>query len=98
VSDDLPRRWLEHSRTFDAWIQVDRAVREDPEEGWRLVLALVRLATGDIDALAHIGAGPLEDLVRWHPNPYLDMAEQEAQHNPSFAEALRVTRYPGHDL
>jgi len=101
VSDDLPRRWLEYQRTsreemFDAWIQVDRAVREDPKEGWRLVLELVRLAAGDPDALGSIGAGPLEDLVRFHPNPFLDIAEAEARRNPPLADALRGTRYPGH--
>ena len=103
VSDDLPRRWLEYQRTsreemFDAWIQVDRAVQEDPKEGWRLVLELVRLAAGDPDALARIGAGPLEDLVRFHPNPFLDIAEAEARRNPPLADALRGTRYPGHQL
>ncbi len=103
VSDDLPRRWLEYQRTsreemFDAWIQVDRAVREDPKEGWRLVLELVRLAAGDPVALGSIGAGPLEDLVRFHPNPFLDIAEAEARRNPPLADALRGTRYPGHGL
>src|SRR5256886_976225 len=101
VSDDLPRRWLEYQRTsreemFDAWIQVDRAVREDPKEGWRLVLELVRLAAADPVALGSIGAGPLEDLVRFHPNPFLDIAEAEARRNPPLADALRGTRYPGH--
>ena len=103
VSDDLPRRWLEYQRTsreemFDAWIQVDSAVREDPKEGWRLVLELVRLAAGDPVALSSIGAGPLEDLVRFHPNPFLDIAEAEARRNPPLADALRGTRYPGHGL
>src|SRR5437763_475636 len=94
VSDTLPRRWLEYQRTsreemFDAWIQVDRAVREDPKEGWRLVLELVQLAAGDPVALNSIGAGPLEDLVRFHPNPFLDIAQAEARRNPPLADAVR---------
>lgn len=90
-----PRRGGED--TFDAWISVDRLVHSDPEEAWKFVLRLVELASTDLEALGYIGAGPLEDLVRFHPALLLDRAESEAGHNSAFREALRVARYPGHE-
>ena len=100
---DVPARWLAYQKTgndklFDAWVKVDRAVRDDAEEGWRLILELVALAAGNSEALSSIGAGPLEDLMRWHRTPYLDLSEGEAARNQPLADALHVARYPGHEF
>jgi hypothetical protein len=103
VEDDLAERWIARAKSrsdqyFDAWIAVDRYVHEQPALGWRIILKIVELAEGDESVLGSVGAGPLEDLVRLHPVPYLDLAEAEAAANPPFAQALRITRYPGHEL
>jgi hypothetical protein len=103
VEDDLAERWIAHAKSrsdqyFDAWVLVDRLVHEEPALGWRAILRIVQLADGDPSVLGDIGAGPLEDLVRLYPVPYLDLAEAEAAANPLFAKALRITRYPGHEL
>ncbi len=104
MTDDLARAYVEYSRTgekglFWAWEEVDRIVHgADAAAAWTVVVGLVEAASGDTDTLGLIGAGPLEDLVRLHAVPLLDRAEEEARRNPAFAEALRVTRYPGHEL
>lgn len=82
--------------TFDAWMAVDRLVHDEPEKAWNAVLRLVELASTDLEALSRIGAGPLEDLVRFYPTLLLARAESEASHNSAFAKALRTARYPGH--
>ena len=106
--EDLARAYLEHYRrglehergvdeeTFQGWVDVHQVLRKDPEKAWKIVLKLVELAMDDDGALAYIGAGPLEDLVTWYPNPYLDVAEAEAIHNRPLATALATARYPGH--
>jgi hypothetical protein len=104
MPDDLAREYVEFakSRSDDqewAWVEVERIVRGvDSEAAWTLVMSLVEAATGDKQVLGLIGAGPLEDLLRLHPARLLDRAENEAKRNPAFAEALRVARYPGHEL
>jgi hypothetical protein len=102
VTDDLARNYIEYWKTraedlFWAWEEVDRIVHGvDAETAWALVVRLVEAASDDRAVLGFIGAGPLEDLVRLHAVPLLDRAEEEAKRNAAFAEALRVTRYPGH--
>ena len=104
MNDDLARAYVEYSKTHEeglswAWEEVDRIVHSaDAASAWTVLVGLVEAASGDTDALAFIGAGPLEDLVRLHAVPLLDRAEEEARRNPAFAEALRVARYPGHQL
>ena len=53
-----------------------------------MVLALVATAP-DEDALAYVGAGPLEDLVKAHGDELVDELESEARQDPRFDAALR---------
>lgn len=104
MTEHLARAYIEYSRTQApglswAWDEVDQIVHGgDAEMAWTVIVTLVEAASGDKNALGFIGAGPLEDALRLHAVPLLDRAEEEARLNPAFAEALRVTRYPGHEL
>ena len=90
--DELARAYLEYLRqgdddSFQAYIDVENLVREEPYEAWELILTLVQLAAEDGEALGRIGAGPLEDLLRYQPAPILEWAEAEASQNAAFAIA-----------
>jgi hypothetical protein len=85
--DRLLDRWFISESTFWAWEEVDRLVREDPPAGWQAVLALVQRATED-KALVDIGCGPLEDLIRGHPDEFVEAVEQRAAADTRFRLSL----------
>jgi hypothetical protein len=97
--DSIARAYLEYltnpsDERFDAWVDVDRIVHNDPEQGWQLMLRLVELAANDDEALMSIGAGPLEDLLTFYPFR-AEEAEEEAKRNLPLRRALSGARYWG---
>lgn len=69
----LEDRW---PRDQDAWIEATDLVRADPERGWALIAeVLERIPAG---ALIYLAAGPLEDLIDFHPD--FAVAHMEAEH------------------
>lgn len=85
--DELLDRWFVSQGTFWAWVEVDRLVRDDDATGWQAILALLHHATTE-KALVDIGCGPLEDLLRLHPSPFIDPVERLANADPRFRLAL----------
>jgi hypothetical protein len=64
-----------------------------PEQQWAFVLAALAAATSD-DDLGHLAAGPLEHLLGWHGEKYVDAVEQLARKDARFARTLTgVLRY-----
>lgn len=58
-----------------------------PEQQWAFILTSVAQTTTD-DELAHVAAGPIEHLLGWHGEAFVDRVEAEAATNPRFARAL----------
>jgi hypothetical protein len=73
-NEEFARRWLSASHGENLYLTevYDRvleltATDLDPARGWDVVKALIRLADTD-DELWRIGEGPLNAVVREHPN------------------------------
>lgn len=58
-----------------------------PEPQWQFVLAAVAFAQSD-DELGHLAAGPLEHLLGWHGEAWIERVEREAADDPKFARTL----------
>lgn len=78
---------LDAERTLWAWEAVEEEVRSPTARVLKLLLALGHEAKDD-DALAYLGAGPVEDLISWHGARYLDEIDQCARSDPAFRKAL----------
>src|SRR5262245_54660710 len=93
-SADLAREYLRQYAAgspqegdWAAWNEINRRVREAPEEGWPLILHLVSLAQDDA-ALAFVAAGPLEDLLNHNCRHVIERVEREARTDPRFRRCL----------
>jgi hypothetical protein len=58
-----------------------------PEQQWQFILPAVALAETD-DELACIAAGPIEHLLGWHGEKYIEKVERQAATDPQFGRAL----------
>ena len=58
-----------------------------PEIQWRFILIAVSQSQSD-DELSHIAAGPIEHLLSWHGENYIDVIESEVASNLKFARSL----------
>ena len=54
---------------------------------WEFILAALAHAESD-DELGHIAAGPIECLLGWHGESYIDRVEQQASTDAKFCRAL----------
>lgn len=79
---------LESERFVWAWEEVDRLMARG---GRRAVEFLVKLCrrTPDIDALADVGAGPLEELLHEHGESVANAVIEAARLNSLFDQAVR---------
>ena len=79
--------WIEFHNTLWAPAELDRILEEEgPEAAWPIVLALVEEA--DDDAMAPLGAGPLENLLRRHGPEMIDRVEVRAATDQRFRFCL----------
>ena len=58
-----------------------------PEHQWRFILEAVELATNQ-NELDHIAAGPIEHLLGWHGDKFIDRVEQQAATDEKFRRSL----------
>ncbi len=79
-SDDESLSW--------AWDQVDAEGFHDPIEKWRQILALLAAAPDDWQ-IGLLGAGPLEDLLRYHTAAVVDLVEAEVLTNARLRLAIQ---------
>jgi hypothetical protein len=77
--DDL--RW--------AWDYVFWAMVDGYQGAMQLLVDLAHGAPAGDDPLCELGAGPLEDLLRLHPNSFVDQVEEAARIDPAVRRALR---------
>jgi len=69
----------------EVWDLIER----DSRSGWGLVVRLIeRTDPADHNALAYIGAGPLQHLIAHHSNKIIKKLEQYALQQPNLKEAL----------
>lgn len=62
-------------------------VREEPEQAWLLILAILKL-NNSAEIMEVLSAGPLEDILAKHGDAFIERVESEATSNPTFAWLL----------
>jgi len=89
--DDWIRYHVEKRKGTDplflAWEKVDELIRVDPEAGWTLTLELIEAAP-NVEVLANVAAGPLEDLLSRSPERFIDRVETQARRDAKFRRCL----------
>lgn len=90
-SEDTTER-ADADEWFWAWEEVDEAALDAAPGIVELLVALAKAAPND-EALAYLGAGPLQDLIRRHGAEFVDAIDQAAQTSQSFQVALRCVTY-----
>jgi hypothetical protein len=63
------------------------AVEEHPERAWEAILKLVEDSSAHC-YLGQLAAGPIEDLLSYHGQQFIDRVETTARANPTFASTL----------
>jgi hypothetical protein len=58
-----------------------------PEQQWEFILAAITHSESD-EELGHIAAGPIEHLLGWHGEKYIDRVEHQAAIDAKFGRAL----------
>jgi len=58
-----------------------------PEVQWKFIFIALSLAESD-DELSHIAAGPIEHLLGWHGEDFIEVVEREVKSNSKFGRAL----------
>jgi hypothetical protein len=91
ISEDRTER-ADADEWFWAWEEVDEAALDASPGIVDFLVALAKAAPND-DALAYLGAGPLEDLIRRHGAEFVDAIDRAAQTSESFQVALRCVWY-----
>lgn len=91
--EQLASRWLSDIRSeaeeSDAGMSVvSMNFAAPPEVQWRFIVIAVSLFESD-DELSYIAAGPIEHLLGWHGESFIEIVENEAASNPKFARALK---------
>jgi Family of unknown function (DUF6869) len=62
-------------------------VENEPEKGWTAILTALKDKRLE-PSLGIIAAGPLEDLLSFHGEKFIERVEKEARSNPTFAHLL----------
>lgn len=70
-----------------AWDEVEGAVMEPSANTLEMLMALAQTAA-DEEALAYLGAGPLEDLINSHGVQFVQQIEESARRDPMFRKAV----------
>lgn len=75
--------------------QLADIVRNEPERAWPLMMALLHAV--DDDLVNYVGAGPLEDIIRYHGAGIVDRVEAAARDDERFRRAvLEINLARGH--
>jgi hypothetical protein len=91
---DFARAWVDELRFGDpdgdegygqSVTQMNFTAR--PEQQWKFILLAIEYAESD-EELGHIAAGPIEHLLGWHGERYIEDVENEAATDSKFARAM----------
>jgi hypothetical protein len=99
--DQLLEAWAEHWDAYKStgtmpdehsWALAEMLwlSENDPEKSWVSIVGAMKNPRC-IPHLGDIAAGPLEDLLSHHGPAIIDRVEQEADHDPLFADLLKGT-------
>ena len=77
----------EYGRSFWAFSTMCDWLRDDPEQCWESILAILE-HTSDDKALANLAAGPLEDLLSDHGPKFIERVEERAGQDAKFKDLL----------
>lgn len=83
---------LEASNWLWAWEDVERATEDADGDVVELLIDLADAAP-DTQALASLGAGPIEDLIERHGEAFADRIDEAARRHANFRTALRSVWY-----
>ncbi len=72
------------TEAFDRLVDLTGA---DPDAAWAVVRRLIDLSASDVD-LAHVGAGPLEQLLVASPETLVPIVVEESKKDPQLRRAL----------
>ena len=75
-----------------AWYSVD--AMSDPEDAWSKILKLLAAANSDLQ-VSLVGAGPLEDLLTYHGDEFVERVEASLDSVPSLQAALGHVVFSG---
>ncbi len=73
-----------HFLGFDEFLWV---VQDFPEHAWQAILAVVADPRAE-PFLGNLAAGPMEDLLSYHGDTFIDRVEAEAKKDPKFSYML----------
>lgn len=89
---DNPAERLQAAEWLWAYEEVDDAAAEASPGVVELLVSLADAAPDD-DAVAYLGAGPVEDLIRLHGQELVEEIDEAARRNERFRLALRSVWY-----
>jgi hypothetical protein len=87
-TSDVRADRLDADESFWAWEAVYQSV-DDPDDDVMALLSALADAAPDVDALAYLGAGPIENLLYRHAARFGDEVEAAARRDEKFRTALR---------
>jgi hypothetical protein len=83
----LPEDSQERETKFWAFERLSDLVQENPEEAWKIIETMRHL-DGTDSILANVAAGPLEDLLLYHGDKFIDRFEILARDDQQFRKLL----------
>jgi hypothetical protein len=86
TADELVSRFL--SREDITMIESIVPPDGDPESVWAAILHLMQRDLSE-DQISWLAAGPIESLLAWHGERFIERVEAEARHSPAFVSVLR---------
>ena len=89
----IARAWIVYQRNWWAYEKAQNLCWRHPVKAWDLLQHLLELAD-TMEMILDIGAGPLEDFIRYHAPSYIKRIEALAAKNNRFRKALRIVWIP----
>lgn len=74
-------------KNFLAYEKFNEIIFTSPDEGFEIIKSILAKTEND-DVLDNLAAGPLEDLVRFHGNKFIDKIELQAKNDEKFKSLL----------
>ena len=90
LAEGYVRRDLQ-GHSDEAESELRRMLLEDPDDAWEFIVAAID-AAHTVDDLGFIGAGPLEDLLRFWGGRFNDDMIAKARLDPRWGYAVRMVR------
>jgi hypothetical protein len=81
---DIPSKEREGSLAYD---QLYELIHDDPEKAWNVIQIIYKTDSSE-RMLAIVAAGPVEDLLVYNGQEFIDRVEQLADNEPIFKKLL----------